>query len=203
MYSCISSIQFKSEFQRIFRLLIAVNAIFFFYFTVAQEASFPVKYTIESMVYCSHLSNMVSASWYEELAAGLEPIRNVKIFWMINYNRIWKRRAWNYSLILPVTIWLQIRILFSMKLSVSFFVSQTIQLRDYAIHLMCVFMWLRDMPAYNGLPADVLWGSLGRNECVTNEPQKRSAGRLSLQSTYSSLRVSSSSQWLEYPIRID
>ena len=155
------------------------------------------------MVYCSHLSNMVSVSWYEELAGGLEPIRNFEIFCMINYNRIWKRRAWNYSLILPVTIWLQIRILFSMKLSVSFFVSQTIQLRDYAIHLMCVFMWLRDMSAYNSLPADVLWGSLGRNECVTNEPQKTSAGRLSLQSTYSSLRVSSSSHWLEYPTSID
>ena len=27
--SCISSIQFKSEFQQVFRLLIAVNAIFF------------------------------------------------------------------------------------------------------------------------------------------------------------------------------
>ena len=32
------------------------------------------------------------------------------------------------------------------------------------------------------LPADVLWGSWvrpwGRNECVTNEPQRTSAGRL-------------------------
>ena len=29
------------------------------------------------------------------------------------------------------------------------------------------------------LPADVLWGSfVGRNECVTNEPQRTSAERL-------------------------
>ena len=29
--------------------------------------------------------------------------------------------------------------------------------------------------AQNSIPADVLWG---RNECVTNEPQRMSAGRL-------------------------
>ena len=28
------------------------------------------------------------------------------------------------------------------------------------------------------LPADVLWGSFVRNECVTNEPQSTPAGRL-------------------------
>ena len=40
----------------------------------------------------------------------------------------------------------------------------------------------------NSLPPDVLWGSFvthsflphGRNECVTNEPQRMSAGRLQL-----------------------
>ena len=38
----------------------------------------------------------------------------------------------------------------------------------------------------DSLPADVLWGSFvthsflrGRNDCVTNEPQRTSAGRLS------------------------
>ena len=37
-------------------------------------------------------------------------------------------------------------------------------------------------PVFISLPADVLWGSFvppwGRNECVTNEPQRTSAGRL-------------------------
>ena len=31
---------------------------------------------------------------------------------------------------------------------------------------------------HTSLPADVLWGSFVRNECVTNEPQRTSAGRL-------------------------
>ena len=61
-YSSITFIHLKSEIP-LFRPRIAVNAIFLF--TIAQAASFPIKYTIESMVYCSHLPNMV-----EELAGG-------------------------------------------------------------------------------------------------------------------------------------
>ena len=43
----------------------------------------------------------------------------------------------------------------------------------------------RELPQLKCLPADVLWGSFvtprhGRNECVTNEPQRKSAGRLQL-----------------------
>ena len=49
--SCISSIQFKSEFQQVFRLLIAVKTIFF-YFTVVQAASFPIKCTREQRTVC-------------------------------------------------------------------------------------------------------------------------------------------------------
>ena len=37
-----------------------------------------------------------------------------------------------------------------------------------------------EMTLQPSLPADVLWGSfVTRNECVTNEPQRTSAGRLS------------------------
>ena len=61
-YSCFTSIHLKSEIQ-LFRPRIAVNAIFLF--TIAQVASFPIKYTIESMIFCSLLPNMV-----EELAGG-------------------------------------------------------------------------------------------------------------------------------------
>ena len=34
------------------------------------------------------------------------------------------------------------------------------------------------IPSLLSLPADVRWGSFVRNECVTNEPQRTSAGRL-------------------------
>ena len=46
--------------------------------------SFPSKYTIESMVYCSHLQIWSTPVGYEELARGFEPIRNGEIFLMIN-----------------------------------------------------------------------------------------------------------------------
>ena len=57
-----------------------------------RSASFPIKYIIESMVYCSHLPNMVSARW----------------LWRINilneyrlFNRElklgWRRRDWNVA----------------------------------------------------------------------------------------------------------
>ena len=29
-----------------------------------RSTSFPIKYTIESMVYCSHLPNLVSSGWF-------------------------------------------------------------------------------------------------------------------------------------------
>ena len=38
--------------------------------------SFPSQYTIESMVYCSHLEIWSTPVGYEELARGFEPIRN-------------------------------------------------------------------------------------------------------------------------------
>ena len=46
------------------------------------KTSFPMKYTIESMVYCSHLPNMVRARWLWRIS--WEPIRNGEIFWMNN-----------------------------------------------------------------------------------------------------------------------
>ena len=60
--------------NQLFRPRMAVNAICFsslvnkrlleaWGWSVALAASFPIKYTIESMVYCSNLPNMVSASW--------------------------------------------------------------------------------------------------------------------------------------------
>ena len=44
--------------------------------------SFPMKYTIESMVYCSQLPNMVRARWLWR--RSWEPIRKGEIFWMNN-----------------------------------------------------------------------------------------------------------------------
>ena len=49
-----------------------------------QPRSFPIKYTIEPMVYCSHLPNMVSANWLWRLAGGQGTIRNGEIFWSNN-----------------------------------------------------------------------------------------------------------------------
>ena len=40
-----------------------------------------IKHTIESMVYCSQLPNLVRLVGYEELAEELEPIRDGEIFW--------------------------------------------------------------------------------------------------------------------------
>ena len=40
MYSCISSIQFKSEFQQVCRLRIAVNGIFFFTLLLSKQPRF-------------------------------------------------------------------------------------------------------------------------------------------------------------------
>ena len=56
-YSCISSIQFKSEVQ-LLRIRIAVNAIFLAHFS--QAASFPIKYTIESIV--AHILRGIGAN---------------------------------------------------------------------------------------------------------------------------------------------
>ena len=120
-HSWISSVQFKTEVQ-LFRLRIAVKAIFLVHFCPSslvsnqytidlprfqsnipsiclvsnqiyhRSSSFPIKYIIESMVYCSHLPNMVSARW----------------LWRINilneyrlFNRElklgWRRRHWNVA----------------------------------------------------------------------------------------------------------
>ena len=54
-------------------------------------------------------------------------------------------------------------------------VSDSPGLVDFAIGLVIFVLNLPD----GSLPADVLWGSfVRRNECVTNEPQRTSAGRL-------------------------
>ena len=54
----------------------------FFYFTLAQAASFPIKYTTESMVYCSHLPGDWSQS---------QKLRNGQIFLMNNNKICWTR----------------------------------------------------------------------------------------------------------------
>ena len=62
---------------------------------------------------------------------------------------------------------------------------------DVLLLLFFLFIYLCFNANFRSLPADVLWGSfvthsflpygrrpLGRNECVTNEPHRTSAGRL-------------------------
>ena len=65
------------------------------------------------------------------------------------------------------------------------------------------------------LPADVLWGSFvthsflpygpwGRNECVTNEPQRTSAGRLCYSNSNQSFEPSTmGSKNLDFPVIVD
>ena len=56
------AICFPFSFSGLFRLRIAMNVIFF-QFPIAQAGSFQRKYTIELMVYCLHLPNLVNACW--------------------------------------------------------------------------------------------------------------------------------------------
>lgn len=46
------------------------------------KTSFPIKFTIESMVYYSHLPKMVRARWLWRISR--KPIRNGEIFWINN-----------------------------------------------------------------------------------------------------------------------
>ena len=80
----------------------------------------------------------------------------------------------------------------ALSLSISFLRawSSTLKLLTHLINrFVCTYQKVYVMLLLFGLPADVLWGSFvthsflphgpwGRNECVTNEPQRTSAGRV-------------------------
>ena len=77
-YSCISSIQFKSEVQ-LLRIRIAVNAIFLAHFCPSSFVSNQIYHRID---YCSHLAGDWSQS---------QKLRNGQIFLMNNNKICWTR----------------------------------------------------------------------------------------------------------------